>query len=263
VNIQTPGEEWASSLAEVRHSESLKLWTAGPLRAFLPHTAVLLGQGVAISGGYAGTGLWSVGLPLSYQRQIFRLTAGVRSPLLDRLLHSSSGLMFFDAARDGANIDPKWLAAFVQAGMSNLLGLAYRRNDPADHFMSSIALYNVPPDAEARAASLRDELMPPLHAALHRVHQASMTASQLAGTLKKLTPVEGDIVRLLLLGKTNKEIAQLLGKSAETVKSRISPLIHRFGVRNRTELVSVIISNQADLTVPPKDAEPDAFSPGS
>ena len=62
--------------------------------------------------------------------------------------------------------------------------------------------------------------------------------------------MEADIVRLLIQGKTNKEIGQLLGKSAETIKSRISPLMHRFGVKNRTELVSVVLASHVDPAAP-------------
>jgi DNA-binding CsgD family transcriptional regulator len=216
---------------------------AGPLHEFLPHRGTLIGHSLAHSAGYSGTQLWAAGLPPGYRRLIVRLGLSVRSPMLERLM-ASDGTVFFDAERDGAAVDPQWLAAFRAAGMHNLLGLNHRPGDPANPFMTAMAIYNVPPDAETRTESLRQELMPPLHAALRRI-QGSMSMSMMSAAAARdvsLTTQDDEILRLLLQGRTNKEIGRLIGKSPETVKSRIGPLIHRFGVRNRTELVSVIAS---------------------
>ncbi|MEJ8855209.1 helix-turn-helix domain-containing protein [Variovorax robiniae] len=256
MTIQTPGAAWARSLEKVDHPDSLKQWLEGPLQDLVPHRAALVGQALGHSAGYSGTQLWSTGLTESYLGTIVRLGSNVVSPMLSRLMLSGKKHVFFDSGRadDVEGMDPHWLTTFRDAGMHNMLAMGDRLGHGANQFLCSIALYNVPPDAEAHADALQHELLPPLHAALCRIQpmQEPVPAPTTTAPARrpKLTPVEEDIVRLLIQGKTNKEIGQLLGKSAETIKSRISPLMHRCGVKNRTELVSMILATRPDLAAP-------------
>ncbi|WP_213958352.1 helix-turn-helix transcriptional regulator [Variovorax sp. dw_954] len=240
------------SLEKVDHANSLKQWLDGPLQELVPHRAVLAGHGLAHSAGYTGIQLVKSGLSEAHLTTIVRLGASVSSPLLSRLMSSGVGHIFFDTDRAGdvEGVDLRWLASFTSAGMHNLLGIAGRYTHGRDDFMASLALYNVPPEFEARGEALRDALLPALHRAFCRIEASPTRAPGTPGKRLRLTPVETDIVRLLIQGKTNKEIGQLLGKSAETIKSRISPLMHRCGVKNRTELVSMILATQPDLAPP-------------
>lgn len=53
----------------------------------------------------------------------------------------------------------------------------------------------------------------------------------------RLTPSEREILQWLATGLSNKEIARLLGKSAETVKIQVSQLMRKLGCKTRTEAV--------------------------
>jgi DNA-binding NarL/FixJ family response regulator len=53
-----------------------------------------------------------------------------------------------------------------------------------------------------------------------------------------LTPRQQDILRLLTLGKSNKEIARSLDLAPSTVKSHVSQILSRLGAANRTEALS-------------------------
>ena len=53
--------------------------------------------------------------------------------------------------------------------------------------------------------------------------------------LEKLTPRERDIVKLVAEGATNKEIAVRLHLSEKTIKNRVSEIISKLGVSNRTQ----------------------------
>jgi DNA-binding CsgD family transcriptional regulator len=53
----------------------------------------------------------------------------------------------------------------------------------------------------------------------------------------RLTPKETQVLSLLKLGLSNKQIAQRLGNSETTVKSHVSSLLEKFGVKGRTELL--------------------------
>ncbi len=52
-----------------------------------------------------------------------------------------------------------------------------------------------------------------------------------------LTPAEKEILQWLATGMSNKEIARLLGKSAETVKAQVTQLLRKLECRTRTEAV--------------------------
>jgi two-component system, NarL family, nitrate/nitrite response regulator NarL len=60
-----------------------------------------------------------------------------------------------------------------------------------------------------------------------------------------LTEREDQIFRLLGEGLNNHEISQRLGLSENTVKHYITPLLHKLGVRNRTE--AALVANGGDI----------------
>ena len=56
-------------------------------------------------------------------------------------------------------------------------------------------------------------------------------------TSHNLTKVEKKVLKLVLDGKGNKEIAYVLGRTARTVERHRSDIMHKFGVDNIVELV--------------------------
>lgn len=58
-----------------------------------------------------------------------------------------------------------------------------------------------------------------------------------------ITEREQDILKLLIRGKTNKEIARELDISRHTVRDHVSSLLRKRGATTRTELVSRHIKN--------------------
>jgi DNA-binding NarL/FixJ family response regulator len=77
----------------------------------------------------------------------------------------------------------------------------------------------------------------------------------------RLTPREEQIVGEVVSGKTNKEIAQTLGMSAQTVKHHLTSIFDKVGVYNRLELALFWVnsSNVSDESV--QDVEPDSAPP--
>jgi LuxR family maltose regulon positive regulatory protein len=57
----------------------------------------------------------------------------------------------------------------------------------------------------------------------------------------KLTPREEAIGKAILAAKSNKDIAGELGISEQSVKNRLSQLYKKVGVRNRLELMRVLM----------------------
>lgn len=61
------------------------------------------------------------------------------------------------------------------------------------------------------------------------------------GAVDELTPREREILRLLIDGRTNAEIAAQLGLSVYTVKNHVRNLLGKLGVGSRTEAVSLAL----------------------
>jgi DNA-binding NarL/FixJ family response regulator len=62
--------------------------------------------------------------------------------------------------------------------------------------------------------------------------------TQNSGALMELTKRESDVLQLLLIGKTNKQIALDLSISDYTVRDHVSSLLRKRGVRSRMELMA-------------------------
>ena len=57
--------------------------------------------------------------------------------------------------------------------------------------------------------------------------------------VRSLTERHKNVLKLMALGETNEEIAQLLGLSVETIKDRVREICDLMGARNRTHAVSL------------------------
>jgi two-component system, NarL family, response regulator NreC len=88
-------------------------------------------------------------------------------------------------------------------------------------------------DAVRRVACGEDYLQPAVGAMLARARTSDTTAFP----PDLLSPRESEVARLLALGHTNAEIAELLGVSERTVESHRARLLEKLGVRTRADLV--------------------------
>jgi DNA-binding NarL/FixJ family response regulator len=57
--------------------------------------------------------------------------------------------------------------------------------------------------------------------------------------MAELTPRQLDVLRSVIQGKPNKEVARELGVSADTVKTHLAAVMRALDARNRTELVYI------------------------
>lgn len=78
-----------------------------------------------------------------------------------------------------------------------------------------------------------------------------MTASMPDLGLNELTPRERDIVRGVVEGLSNREIAQRCGVSDRTVRNRLTIIFDKLGVRSRTQLVGSVLTTTS-VRVPRK-----------
>ena len=79
---------------------------------------------------------------------------------------------------------------------------------------------------------------------LARLIEASSSADPSSGNAElKITDREGQVLKLLIEGRPNRDIAVVLGIDEGTVKAHISRLMRKVGVGNRTALTMHVLSS--------------------
>lgn len=111
---------------------------------------------------------------------------------------------------------------------------------------SSYLLKDVSPDTlvEAIRAAFHGETR--LHPEVMRKLMEQVAAQPVSGkpaNHPQLTEREGDVIRLVAQGKSNREIAEVLVISEKTAKAHISNMLGKLGLADRTQMAVFAIKN--------------------
>ena len=93
----------------------------------------------------------------------------------------------------------------------------------------------------------------------HAGEQASEVSLAYLAPLKLLSDREREVAKLVAGGASNAEIAERLGIALPTVKAHLSHVFQKLGVRNRINLMVVLLrAGGIDPAVPPGSSQPAA-----
>ena len=84
---------------------------------------------------------------------------------------------------------------------------------------------------------------------LYKIHEPSRWVEEMDEEIKEkfsLTGREKELLVLLLKGKSNKEISDLLYVSTETVKTHLQNIYRKLGVKNRMEAAVLLFSREGE-----------------
>ncbi|HVR53415.1 MAG TPA: LuxR C-terminal-related transcriptional regulator [Pseudorhodoferax sp.] len=219
----------------VRNRHQLFLWVRGQVQALLPHAMLVCAQ-TDCQGRLLHCDCLHAGVPdTALLQRLLQPEDGVVARLAQlahpaHLAHCAGGGAGLPLGLDaGAPAAP--LAALLQPLHAQQLGHALLHGSgPVRGEASLFLLLGMPHAPTAREAYFLDLLLPYLHLAWQRVRAAAQPVAAPAVTAR-----EDQVLRWLREGKSNAEIAALLGISALTVKSHLQQIYRKLRVHNRTQ----------------------------
>jgi len=236
------GRSLLESAASVRTADDFREWTRSCLRPILPHESLLSGSGRMHAGGVNLDNMIAVDFSTEHLDAIRNRAGAIDTPVLRRWLTVQEPV-FFDASDPWPETPEKWLESFRGCDLRNVAAhglLDHERCVGTYH-----GLYRIPVTPDERYLQVLREAVPVLHEVYCRIVESLKSEDRLADRLGSLTEREREIVRWLGLGKTNAEIAEIIGMSESTIKHRLTDIFDKVGVSNRAQLVRYLTEYEA------------------
>lgn len=196
-----------------------------------------LGETEHIVRGFACGGNDYVTKPVVLPEVIARIQAHTRTARLVR------------TTREGLNASPTAMLAFDSVGTLLWANDAASALLPAFRMLPGRSLHNTPLQPllalrEAAPASLQGVAMQDTGVLVHRASEAGQditivtlqkqTAASGSWTPPQLTARESEVLLWVARGKTNRDIAEILGMSPRTVNKHLEHIFEKLGVETRT-----------------------------
>jgi DNA-binding NarL/FixJ family response regulator len=170
---------------------------------------------------------------------------------IDLCRGSEPDLALLDIRYGAGGIDGLEATRLLAAEVPDLPIILLTMHDSADYLRAAIA-------AGARGFLLKDASRIAFLAAIEQVLAGGLAfppdlmrravldsaSPSAAPALARLTPREWEVLDALAAGRTNKEIAKLLGISPGTVKTHVERLIGKLGVRDRTQAAILAVEHR-------------------
>lgn len=239
--------EGCSSAAQlVTDVESFKMWIRQHVRPILPHQALACGYGRVHSAGVSMDYIVTIDYPIAHLAAISNAAGAIDTPLMRRWLATRKPVFFQD--RIEGVIEDQWLKTFRKHALVNA---AVDAVFDEQRCIGTYFSFHVLPSIDEEALTcLFACLTPLLHITLIRaITGTQQPATIVAMHLGVLSGREREIALWIGKGKSNAEIAQLIGLSENTVKHYLTRMLDKLGCANRAGLAAKIVEATSPLLV--------------
>ncbi len=224
------------SLAAVTNTGDYRTLLANEIRQLIPFELMVCGVGEIRQGGVYVQHLVNLAVPDAYLGRIINRQGKVETPIIRRWLHTCQPQYYEKDHVKGPPVDEGWRALFDSYHLDSLF--AFGQKNDNGNLCSYICLYNVMSDDLQKNILLSNLLMPSIHSCMQKIYvRQQQNAQRNSIQLARLTRREQDIAHWVSLGKTNWEIAIILGISALTVKTHVQNILGKLQLSSRTELI--------------------------
>jgi DNA-binding CsgD family transcriptional regulator len=229
------------SLVDACHAVSSQQSFSGSvypvLQTLMPHDRFVCGIAMLQTASVAR--VINFGFPPGYARQQISADGRIHSPLIRSWLSNRVSVPVFFDARNSVILrtasDWAWNDVLVKNGIHNLA--AHGLLDVSGLAMTYFCFAGVQAEQQELDATLR-LIVPHLHIAVMQEHINSPDNVGLS-----LSTREADVLKLVCQGKTNNDIASILGISAWTVKIHVRNFMSKLGVATRAQAAAIAIKH--------------------
>lgn len=212
-------------------------WTAAELQSLLPHRAMVAGiVEIERNRGAVVRKMVSRDFPPRLLEAAVASDGRLRCAIFAKWARERVPQLM-DATQAVCGNVPEWVSAFQQTGLENIAAHGVRE------LGHSVATYfsfaRIPGTLGERHAQTLKLVVPHMHLALARaLAKSRRVTSALEQEPRAISVREQEVLRWLKLGKTNWEIAEILGVSQNTVKNEVRSILIKLRVNNRTRAVT-------------------------
>lgn len=215
------------------------LWTQGALQGLILHEMLLCAYGDMAKRQFKHELFTDALLDSEVEQKIAQPEHGLLPRLIELWLHDGGKPCLFppDAESATESARQQLCSDLQRCGFDHVAAHGVRQIE-SDYGSFFVFIGTVP--HSLREGYLLELLMPYLHAALHRILADESSAQSLAiAASNPLSMRERQVLQWLGSGKSNKEIAQILGISPLTVKNHVQRILRKLKVSNRAQAVGL------------------------
>lgn len=237
--LQTsPYAQLEKSGKAIQTVEQFKSWVRTEVRQVFPHGALAAGYGRLHAGGVTLDGVVAVDYPVGQLDGIRNRSGCIDTPILRRWLETRKPQLF-ESHKPWPDTPAAWFASFQRHELINVAAHAFV---DAERCMGTyFSFHRIPSPLCKQHTIILDAITPILHAAFMRVidHIESADRVPLPQSVH-LSQREAEVLHWIAQGKTNLDIASLLGLSENTIKHHVTSTLQKSGAPNRARLAAMI-----------------------
>ena len=247
------GENASTSLSDAERAEYFRIiepslhistqeefckWTQTELQGIFPHGKLVCGKGRLGKHGVQIQHVMGWNFPDEYIQALRRPDGLTSSPIIAKWMKEQQPVLYEPNCEEINKLaPPEWLDNFHRYGLVNLA--AHGLHDADSHTASYFSFSCIPGTLNQRHAYLLKLLVPHLHVAFTRVVSSpGFNKRNTSAQKSKLSPREKEVLKWMSGGKSNWEIAQVIGTSESTVKNHVHHILGKLHVATRTQAVA-------------------------